>query len=77
MNKARRRAVWEERSVAGGEGAEEPLLEKAGAGAEQESADKRGTITLLLHYSAYDAHLLLVAFSAGARPRGADPAHNP
>jgi len=57
--------------VAGGEGAEEPLLEKPGAAAEQESADKRGTITLLLHYSAYDAHLLLVAFSAGAPPRGA------
>ena len=34
----------------------------------QESADRRGTITLLLHYSSYDLPLLLLAFFAGELP---------
>ena len=47
------------------DGVTEPLLEKSSAAIGQESADRRGTITLLLHYSSYDLPLLLLAFSAG------------
>ena len=46
----------------------EPLLEKKSAAIGQESAERRGTITLLLHYSSYDLPLLMLAFSAGEAP---------
>ena len=58
---------WEEHSVSNRGEAAEPLLEKALPEAGQETAaDRRGTITLLLHYSSHDLPLLLLAFSAGA-----------
>ncbi|KAK9845905.1 hypothetical protein WJX81_005691 [Elliptochloris bilobata] len=57
---------WEEHSVTSRAEVTEPLLEKGAADAGQEGADRRGTITLLLHYSSYDLPLLLLAFSAGA-----------
>ena len=46
----------------------ELLLEKNSAAIGQEGADRRGTITLLLHYSSYDLPLLMLAFSAGEAP---------
>lgn len=67
-NTARCGTGWEEHSVSNQGEAAEPLLEKglADAGQGGLSADRRGTITLLLHYSSYDLPLLLLAFSAGA-----------
>ena len=55
------------------EGMTEPLLEKSSAAKGQESADRRGTITLLLHYSSYDLPLLLLAFFAGKAPFAYSP----
>ena len=58
---------WEDNSVSHRTEAAEPLLRKGLADAgQQTAADRRGTITLLLHYSSHDLPLLLLAFSAGA-----------
>ena len=62
-------AGWEEHSISNREGVSEPLLDKGCQQLSVRRADRRGTITLLLHYSAYDLPLLLLAFSAGGQLR--------